>query len=278
MPNFSTETEFNKLLDGRCDIDLVGLMLELAADQYPSLDRVGCLLELDRLGVECAAQSAFAGYGTVAERLAAISHVLYEVEGFHGNQESYYDPRNSYLNEVLSRRTGIPISLGIVYLSVAARAGLRLFGVNTPGHFMLGCRGCGESLFVDPFSGGEVLDRQSCKQRVESVLGEKEVLLDEHFRPAPPREIVARVLRNLKAAFALQDNWPGALAAQMRLATLLPRCSDEQRDLGLIYLRAGQPNKALPLLEQSLGCCANEHSELLRASLRTARKLVAELN
>jgi regulator of sirC expression with transglutaminase-like and TPR domain len=253
-------------------------MLELAADKYPSLDRVGCLLELDRLGVECAAQPAFAGFGTVAERLAAISHVLYEVEGFHGNQESYYDPRNSYLNEVLSRRTGIPISLGIVYLSVAARAGLRLYGVNTPGHFVLGCRGGGELLFVDPFSGGEVLDRQGCARRVEEVLGEKDVLREEHLRPAPPRDIVARVLRNLKAAFALENNWQGALCAQTRLAALLPRCSDEQRDLGLIYLRAGHPNKALPLLEQSLGCCASEHTELLRASLRTARKLVAEMN
>src|ERR1700722_161773 len=100
MPNFSTQTEFHKLLDGRCDIDLVGLMLELAADQYPKLDRVGCLLELDRLGVECAAQPALCGCGKVADRLAAISHVLYEVEGFHGDLESYYDPRNSYLNEV----------------------------------------------------------------------------------------------------------------------------------------------------------------------------------
>ncbi len=186
MPNFSTETEFNKLLDGRCDVDLVGLMLELAADRYPSLDRVGCLLEVDRLGVECAAQPAFCGYGTAAERLAAISHVLYEVEGFHGDLEHYYDPRNSYLNEVLARRTGIPISLGILYLSVAARAGLRLYGVNTPGHFLLGCRSGGEVLFVDPFSCGEVLDREGCQRRVEEVLGEKDVLRDEHLPPRRP--------------------------------------------------------------------------------------------
>ncbi len=278
MPNFSTETEFNKLLDGRCDVDLVGLMLELAADRYPDLDRVGCLLELDRLGVECAAQRAFCGFGTVADRLAAVSHVLYEVEGFHGDQENYYDPRNSYLNEVLARRTGIPISLGILYLSVGARAGLRLFGVNTPGHFVLGCRAGGETLFVDPFSGGEVLDRGACQRRIEQVLGESDVVRDEDLRPAPPRDIAARVLRNLKASFALSNDWQGALNVQTRLATLLPRSIDEQRDLGLIYLRAGHPNKAIPLLEQSLGCCSAENAELLRSSVRTARKLLAEMN
>jgi regulator of sirC expression with transglutaminase-like and TPR domain len=155
---------------------------------------------------------------------------------------------------------------------------LRLFGVNTPGHFLLGCRSGGEVLFVDPFSCGEVLDREGCQRRVEEVLGEKDVLRDEHLRPAPPRDIVGRVLRNLKASFALANDWQGALDVQIRLAALLPRCADEQRDLGLIYLRAGRPNKALPLLEQSLGCCSDEHTELLRSSVRTARKLVAEMN
>ncbi len=278
MPNYSTETEFNKLLDGRCDVDLVGLMLELAADRYPNLDRVGCLLELDRLGVECAAQPALCSFGTMADKLAAVSHVLYEVEGFHGDHDNYYDVRNSYLNEVLARRTGIPISLGIVYLSVAARAGLRLFGVNTPGHFVLGCPvGC-DTLFVDPFSGGEVLDRRACRRRVEKILGEKDVIRDEDLRPAPPRDIAARVLRNLKAAYALVNDWRGALTVQTRLAALLPQSGDEQRDLGLIYLRAGEPNRALPLLEQSLCSCSGEHVELLRCSLRTARKLMAEMN
>ncbi len=214
----------------------------------------------------------------MADRLAAISYVLYEVEGFHGNLDDYYDPRNSYLNEVLSRRTGIPISLGILYQSVAARAGLRLFGVNAPGHFILGCRSGGELLFVDPFSGGDVLDREGCRRRIEKVLGEKDVLRDEHLCPAPPRDIVARVLRNLKAAFALLNNWPSALSVQLRLAALLPRCSDERRDLGLIYLRSGQPHKALPLLEQSLSCCAPEHADVMRTSVCTARKLMAEMN
>jgi regulator of sirC expression with transglutaminase-like and TPR domain len=278
MPNFSTDTEFNKLLDGRCDIDLIGLMLELAADQYPTLDRIGCLLELDRLGVECAAQGAFVEHGTTADRLAAVSSVLYEVEGFHGNLESYYDPRNSYLNEVLIRRTGIPISLGIVYMSVAARAGLRLFGVNAPGHFVLGCRSGGETLYVDPFSGGDILDLEGCQQRIEKVLGQGNVVSCEHLRPAAPRDIAARVLRNLKAAFAMHNDWQGALSVQARLVTLLPNCGDEQRDLGLILLRAGRPHKALPLLEQSLHCCGGEQLSVIQASIRTARKMAAEMN
>ena len=131
LPDFSVDAEFQKLICGRCDVDMVQWLLELAADRYPSLDRLGCLLELDRLGVACASQPAFVDpTSSVADKLAAISYVLYEVEGFHGDREDYYDARNSYLNEVLARRSGIPISLGIVYMAVAARAGLRLFGVN----------------------------------------------------------------------------------------------------------------------------------------------------
>ena len=156
LPNFSVDAEFQKLVCGRCDVDLVQWLLELATERYPQIDRLGCLLELDRLGVACAAQPAFVDpTSSATDKLAAISYVLYEVEGFHGNREDYYDARNSYLNEVLARRTGIPILLSIVYMAVAARAGLRLFGVNTPGHFVVGCPTGRQPIFVDAFSGGE---------------------------------------------------------------------------------------------------------------------------
>jgi len=124
--------EFSKLLSGRPEIDLVQFMLELAADAYPDLDRIGCLMEIDRLGVSCCDYAAAQASRGTRARLTAISQFLYGVEGFHGNRDDYYEPQNSYLNEILARRCGIPISLGILYMAVAARAGVKMFGVNTP--------------------------------------------------------------------------------------------------------------------------------------------------
>ena len=171
--------------------------------------------------------------------------------GFRGNQDSYYDPRNSYLNDVLARRLGIPISLAIIYTAVGRRAGLDLYGVGTPGHFVVGCRGSGgETLYVDPFTDAAILDEAACRERIHQVLGQTDVLTDEHFRPATTREIAARVLRNLKAAHAMRDAWPAALPVQLRLTSLLPDVLDERRDLGLIYLRNNDPHRATALLEQ----------------------------
>ena len=203
---------------------------------------------------------------------------MYEVEGFHGNVQAYYEPENSYLNEVLTRRCGIPISLGILYMAVAARAGLKMHGVNTPGHFVVSCPSSAGPLFVDPFSGGDVLDLCQCRARIEASLGKQQVLCDAHFRPASPRDIIARVLRNLKSAYAMQNCWPSALGIQERLAALLPQVREERRDLGLLYLRLGRPNKALPLLETYLCGCACEERTALQPSLQVARKMSAEMN
>ncbi|HEV3136511.1 MAG TPA: transglutaminase-like domain-containing protein, partial [Pirellulales bacterium] len=209
MLQFDDNPEFNKLLAGQPEIDLVQFLLELAADAYPDLDRIWCLLEIDRLGVACDDQSRSRRHER--QRLTSISRLLYGVEGFHGNREAYYEPQNSYLNEVLARRCGLPITLGILYMAVAARTGLEMFGVNTPGHFMVGCCSEGEPLFVDPFTDGDVLDRAACKSRIELTLNQKGALADEHFRAAAPIDIAARVLRNLKAAHALEDRWPAVL-------------------------------------------------------------------
>ena len=243
MSRFAGDPQFQKLLKGCRDVDLVQLMLELAADAYPQLDRVGCLVEIDRLGVACSDHATCRHSSSTRERLEAVSRLLYDVEGFHGNQEHYYEPHNSYLNEVLARRCGIPISLGILYMAVAARAGLKMFGVNTPGHFVVGCSTGSGVLYVDPFNNGDVMDLVACRWRIEQATGSNEPIEDEHFRAAAPLDIVTRVLRNLKAAYAMQDGWRDVLRVQERLAALLPQTPQERRDLGLVYLRLGQPTK-----------------------------------
>ncbi|HVW37381.1 MAG TPA: transglutaminase-like domain-containing protein [Pirellulales bacterium] len=279
-PAFASDVEFNKLVSGRNDVDLIELMLEFAADAYPDVDRCRQLLEIDRLGELARRRIAEldAERRSLEERLQTISRLLYAEERFQGNEEAYYDPRNSYLNEVLARRTGIPISLAIVYMAVAARAGVHTFGVAAPGHFVVGAREARESWFVDPFHLGLVLDRDECRRRIEQVLGEPGVIGDGHFRPASAREIGARVLRNLKAAYVMDNQWAPALPVQQRLVLLLPEALDEGRDLGLMYLRNGRPMQALTLLKEYLENCSEEQAQAVEPYLRAARRLAAEMN
>jgi len=274
---FAGDVEFNKLRAGAADVDLGRLMLELAADGCPDLDPQKTLAAIDRLGRKAAA--ILAGDADARGRLTAISHFLYDHVGFQGDTQCYYDPRNSYLNEVIQRRRGIPITLAIVYMLVSRRAGLQTYGVATPGHFVVAHRETGETLYVDPFKGGDVLSPAECRRRVEHYLQQPGIVRDEHFRPATTHQIAVRVLRNLKTALAMADRWSDALPVQQRLSLLLPDDGGEKRDLGLIYLRVGQAQQAVPLLAEFVDNCGDpEQSEAVAPYLRSARRMAAELN
>ena len=214
---------------------------------------------------------------SIEDALRQIGELLYEDEGFHGNDVEYYDSRNSYLNEVLRRRTGIPISLGIVYIIVAQRAQLSVYGMGMPGHFMLGCESDGqEPIYIDPFSGGEVLDRDRCRRRVQSMTGQAPSDEDA-FRPVSLRAIASRVLRNLKLIYAASEEWAKALPVQQRLVLLCPQIESEGRDLGLVLLRTGRPHQALQYLEKYVANRPKEEPSL-NAFLRAARRMAAEMN
>ncbi len=274
------EPEFQRLLFGDEDVDLPRLLLELARDAYPGLDAAPCLAQLDALGRN--AQRRLAQLPpdrrSLRDKLAEISRMLYVEERFRGNVEAYFDPRNSYLNDVLERRTGIPITLAMVYAAVAQRAGLQAYGVATPGHFVVGCDEQRWSLYVDPFTDGDVLTRNACRRRIERMTGETGVLRREHFRPAAPLEIAVRVLRNLKGSYARYDRWAEVLPVQQRLTQLLPHAADEMRDLGLVQLRLGRPAPALELLNRYQRECTAEQAAALAPYVQTARRLLAELN
>jgi regulator of sirC expression with transglutaminase-like and TPR domain len=274
-----SDIEFGKLLADQTGINLVRLMLEFAVDAYPDLDRRQCLAEIERLGRDARSRVAELGpHATLREKLEAVSDFLYREEGFHGNREQYYDPCNSYLNEVLEHRRGIPITLGIVYMAVAQAAGLPVYGISAPGHFVLGCADLDEELFIDPFSEGDVLGRSGCRRRIERINGEPESMDDEQFRPASVREIAVRVLRNLKAAYAMENRWWDVLPVQQRLTLLLPHLMDEQRDLGLVYLRTGHVCPAIDLLQDYIEQSEPEQGEMLVPYLRAARRMLAEMN
>lgn len=279
MNKFRGDLEFNKLLAGSGSIDMARLLLEFAADAYRDLDEPGCLALLDDWTEQVLKRlEQLPADADLRSRLACLASVLHGQQRLRGNDENYYDARNSYLNDVLERRTGLPILLSLVYVIIGQRAGLPVFGVGTPGHFVVGAQEDGRRLYLDPFTDGAVLSQAECRRRVEARLGRRGGVGDEYFRPARPLEIVSRLLRNLKTAHVASDQWDEALTVQQRLALLLPEVSQEQRDLGLIYLRTSHPAEALRLLEPYAACCSMSEAESLQPFMQTARRLLAELN
>lgn len=193
-----------------------------------------CLAQLDELAV--AAGPLTRSFRTDADRLDALLRFLFEDYGLQGNREAYYDPRNSFLDQVLERRLGIPITLSVVVIEVARRIGLHVEGVCFPGHFLI--RGPGGRI-LDPFNGGAAL---TCSQLAE-MLGQDEI--DEALiRPCGNREILARILRNLKQVFVNRREVAQAIGAINRLLLLITDKSAEIRDRGLLYYGSGVYDRA----------------------------------
>ncbi|MGH0031210.1 MAG: SirB1 family protein, partial [Myxococcota bacterium] len=149
------------------DIDLAEAALWIAAEEYPELDVAAELAKLDALAADAALR--LAGHERLPDRVGALNRFLFSELAFRGNRDDYYDPRNSYLNEVLERRLGIPISLSLVYLAVAERAGVEAAGISFPGHFLLKCTG--EALVVVDAFQGTTLSREECQRRLDAVAG-----------------------------------------------------------------------------------------------------------
>ena len=212
-------------------IDLAEAALLIAAEAYPGLDIAHYLALLDALA-DAIRPRLVAAAGDAA-RVRALLHALAIEHRFSGNQDDYYDVRNSFLNEVLDRRTGIPITLALVYIEVARRLGLPVHGVAFPGHFLLKYSGA-EEIIVDPFS-GHVLTARACAERLRSVIGDEAELEPSHLRAATRREILLRMLRNLKQIYLQCRQFEPALACSERILLVSPDLALELRDRGLLY-------------------------------------------
>ncbi len=253
------------------------IALEIARDAEPELDIETCLSRIDALA-ERARQRCGATPKPRAA-LAQIHWILFVEEGFRGNDDDYYDPRNSYLSDVLDRKLGIPISLSILYAEVAAQVGLELAGVNLPGHFVLQVSGESPPLFVDPYNNGAVLDRVGCERLVEGVVGHPVALTDAQIEPIGPALIVARMLRNLKTNYLRRDDYPSALRVVRRLAALTPDDLDEQRDWGLLAYRTGHPGESLaPLSRYVAGRSSASDIDVMTEVVQAIRREVIERN
>jgi regulator of sirC expression with transglutaminase-like and TPR domain len=258
-------TLFKELIE-RPVVPLDEAALAIAAEEYPQLDIPSQLARLDALGALVRQREPVPR--RAATTLKAVRDVLFVEVGFRGNEHSYYDPRNSYLNEVLERRLGIPISLSVLFMEVARRAGLALEGVGFPGHFLVKLRPeMGPEIFIDPYNGGELLTADECGARFKTGTQGRE--FDKRWlQGVTPKQILGRMLHNLKRIYVEQGDDVRAFWVIDRLLLLTPDDTDEIRDRGLVSARLGlKPAAARDLatyLERQPGAAdAGEIRELL---------------
>ncbi len=224
-------------------IDLARACLLIAQDAYPALEIERYMGEIERLATRLRARLGQTAAGE--DRIVALNQFLYEELGYWGNTEDYYDPRNSYLNEVIDRRTGIPITMSVLYMEIGRRIGLPVEGVSFPGHFLVRVRLRGGMLVLDPFSGGAPQSEDELRNRVKRVIPDgvaddlpaSELPLDQFLEPATNRQILSRVLRNLKGIYR-KDNKPERMLDVLnRMLLVTPDASAELRDRGYVYQR-----------------------------------------
>jgi regulator of sirC expression with transglutaminase-like and TPR domain len=235
---------FAQLLGGDDSrIDLARACLMIAQDAYPGLDVDRYLGEIERMAIRLRARMPQAN--AAEEKVVALNQFLFDDLGYWGNTDDYYDPRNSYLNEVIDRKTGTPISLAILYMELGRRIGLPLEGVSFPGHFLVRLRLRGGTLVLDPFAGGTPQSEAELRERLQRVIPEGaaggvapvELPLDQFLEPASNRQILARVLRNLKGIYREKDKPERMLEVLNRMLVVAPDASSELRDRGYVYQR-----------------------------------------
>ena len=243
------------------DPDLAPAALFIARLEYPRLDAARYLEQLDAMGRTLSERIASLGPGVEPlARVRAISGYLFEDQGFAGNTNAYDDPRNSFLNQVLERRTGIPITLALVYIEVARRAGVRADGVNFPGHFLLRlpqapeppADGLDDHVIIDPFHGGTILSEADCQRLLRKHAGEDAPFDRRLLTRASKQQILLRMLLNLKRIYVRMRSFPQARTLTELLLALDPSALTELRDRGLLAYHLNDFSMALRDLEAYL--------------------------
>jgi regulator of sirC expression with transglutaminase-like and TPR domain len=277
------------------DGDLPRAAILLGRLEYRDVDPGPTLARLTQWGALAAARLDRLGpLATAQQQLEVLNTLLYEDEGFTGNAARYEDPRNSFLADVVERRTGIPISLAVVYLEVGRRAGLLLEGVNFPVHFLVRFRpaphtaNAPRELIVDPFNGGAILSESDCRQILRNHLGDDAAFDRQLLAPAAKEQILLRMLQNLKRLYVSMRSFPQARAVVDLLIGLNPTAATELRDRGLLSYHLQDFQAALEDLEayfRAVPKAPPEADDDLRQEheqvwehLKTLRRRVAGLN
>jgi regulator of sirC expression with transglutaminase-like and TPR domain len=257
-------------------VELAHAALLVAAEERPGLDVEHYRARLYELGL--AARERLARDAEL-NPVVALNNFIFEELGFAGNQTNYYDPRNSLLSDVLDRRRGIPITLSVVYMEIGRRAGLRVEGVGLPGHFIVRAQGKqGEAMLVDPFN-GKIVDAEDCQERLDTIYGGQAPLTDAHLRPVSTRDILARLLRNLKGIYAQAGLYRRALSIIESILLVAPDAVEERRDRGALLAQLGRYSEAITDVQAYLKRAANApDAERVREQLKQMQAQLARLN
>ena len=246
---------FSSLVQSDEHFPLMEAAISLAQDEYPDLDIQQVLGDVDQLLGRV--KRRLPVDATHLQKLRSLNHFFFHDLNFGGNVNDYYDPDNSYLNAVLKTRRGIPITLAVLWLELAGGLGLNAQGVAFPGHFMVKVNLPKGQVVIDPFT-GQSLSREELSERLEPF--KKKNSLDDEFdmpiglylQSAPPRDIINRMLRNLKEIHKTQEDWQRLIAVEDRLIVLQPDAWSEYRDRGLAWAVQGHAARAVPDLEKYL--------------------------
>ena len=267
--------------------------LVIASIEYPRLVAEPYLTQLDAMGAAAAQfvrqRVQETGDGSTLSCVRALNAYLFQEQGFHGN-ERYEDPRNSCLNEVLEHRSGIPITLSLVYMETARRAGLHIDGINFPGHFLVRCPDVGKrvssGLLIDPFHGGALLSERDCRVLLQKHVGSEIAFSKSLLAPASRKEIIVRMLLNLKRIYVYMRSFPQAHRVTELLVALTPSALSELRDRGLLAYHLNDVTGALRDLQTYLKLSsmsemdkeAREEHDQIWEHVKTLRRRVAALN
>lgn len=256
-------------------VDLGRAALAIARIEHPHLRVEHELARLDDLAVRSAAAKAGDPQATL-DRLRAF---LFEDEGFRGNADEYYDPRNSCLNDVLDRKLGIPITLSVLTIEVGRRVGICVDGVGLPGHFIVSATLGGRRIFLDPFNRGAVLTPAQAEEVASRAVGRPVKLGEGHWAPCAKRQILVRMLRNLKGVYARNEDWVRALAVVDRLLVLDADSPVHLRDRGSVLVRLSRLHEGADAWDHYLRRFPNApDADTFREQLRKVRQKLGSLN
>jgi regulator of sirC expression with transglutaminase-like and TPR domain len=257
-------------------INLAEAALYIAAEEYPRIDVSLYLERLDKfadLALELASEAS-----GPHETIAALNAALFDELGFCGNRENYYDPRNSYLNEVIDRRTGIPITLTLVYMEVARRIGFEVAGVGLPGHFIAKHPSGSGDIYIDAFDRGEIMGVAGCEALFREVTGGRADMRSEYLAVVTNKQLLTRMLSNLLSIYSKSDH-RRALGIVERMILINPETPAHVRDRGLLLANIGETGEALRELEHYLALAPDAiDASLIRQQISSIKQQRARWN
>lgn len=265
------------LLGAGAGFDIVDAAAWVAAEEYPELEVERLLARVRLISAEGARRAD--DLSNPFARLETLRSYLFDELGFRGNEKEYNDPRNSFLNEVLDRRLGNPLTLSVLFLDVARASGFDARGVGLPGHFVARVSYGGRSVFVDPYHAGQVISEDDCRQLVSRTTGRPSLFRRSLLQGTDERSMLTRLLLNLKYIYVKSEDFPRALAAVERLLLIAPDDPTEIRDRGFLHAHLGRPGAAVSDLESYLALTPDARdADSVRGRVAWLRQRLSEYN